>query len=77
MIDRLVGRSRCAASGIPRTAGRISLELTAAGKKTNHRNGRRLGEAIERLRDELEGDPEEILAALRLLEDGLRKLLES
>jgi len=48
------------------------LELTPQGKATNTRIGRRFGKAIGEVRGHLDGDPDEVLAALRLLEDALR-----
>jgi DNA-binding MarR family transcriptional regulator len=51
------------------------LELTAKGKATNARNAERFAVAIATLRENLDGDPEEILAALRSLEDALRRTL--
>jgi DNA-binding MarR family transcriptional regulator len=75
MIDRLVRKKQVRRVRHPEDGRSYVLELTAAGKKTNLRNSRRLAEAIQRLRGHLEGDPEEILAALRLLENGLRTML--
>ena len=77
MIDRLVRKKQIRRVRHPEDGRSYRLELTAAGAKTNNRNGRRLGEALGRLRDHLEGDPEEILAAMRLLEDGLRRMLDT
>jgi DNA-binding MarR family transcriptional regulator len=76
MIDRLVRKKQVRRVRHPDDGRSYRLELTAAGVRTNARNGKRLWEAIQRLRGHLEGDPEEILAAMRLLEDGLRKLLD-
>jgi DNA-binding MarR family transcriptional regulator len=77
MIDRLVRKKQVRRLRHPEDGRSYLLELTAAGTKTNARNGRRLQEQVERLRSHLEGDPEEILRALRRLEDGLRALIES
>jgi DNA-binding MarR family transcriptional regulator len=77
MIDRLAQKRQVRRVRNPEDGRSYLLELTAAGKKTNARNSQRLSEAIETLRGHLEGDTEEILAALRLLEDGLRKMLDS
>jgi len=76
MIERLVRKKQVRRLRHPEDGRSYLLELTAAGKKTNERNGRRLAQQIERLRGNLQGDPEEILAAMRRLEDGLRALLE-
>ena len=75
MIDRLVQKRQVRRVRNPEDGRSYLLELTEAGKKTNLRNSRRLAEAIQTLRGHLEGDPEEILAALRLLENGLRTML--
>jgi DNA-binding MarR family transcriptional regulator len=75
MVDRLVRKKQIRRVRHPEDGRSYRLELTAAGVKTNARNGKRLWQAMQRLRAELEGDPEEILAAMRLLEDGLRRLL--
>ncbi len=77
MIDRLVRKKQIRRVRHPEDGRSYRLELTAAGERTNNRNGRRLTEALQRLRGHLEGDPEEILAAMRLLEDGLRRMLDS
>jgi DNA-binding MarR family transcriptional regulator len=77
MIDRLVGKKQVRRFRNPDDGRSYLLELTEAGKRTNSRNSRRLTESVEALRGHLEGDPEEILAAMRLLEDGLRKMLEN
>jgi DNA-binding MarR family transcriptional regulator len=76
MIDRLVRKGQVRRVRHPEDGRSYVLELTAAGKRTNQRNSRRLSEAIERLRAELDADPEEILGAMRLLEDALRRVLE-
>ena len=51
------------------------LEPTAQGKATQARIGRRFAKAIAAVREHLDGDPEDVLAALRLLEDALRATL--
>jgi DNA-binding MarR family transcriptional regulator len=77
MIDRLVRKKQIRRVRHPEDGRSYRLELTAAGERTNNRNGRRLTAALQRLRGHLEGDPEEILAAMRLLEDGLRRMLDA
>ncbi len=77
MIDRLVRKKQIRRVRHPDDGRSYRLELTAAGERTNTRNGRRLNEALQRLRGQLDADPEEILAAMRLLEDGLRRMLEA
>jgi DNA-binding MarR family transcriptional regulator len=49
------------------------LEPTEQGRDTYRYCGRRLLKARDRLSANLEGEPEDVLAALRLLEDALRK----
>jgi DNA-binding MarR family transcriptional regulator len=77
MIDRLVSKKQVKRAPHPLDGRSYLLELTAAGKKTNSRNGRRFNEALQRLRSHLEGDSDEVLVALRRLEDGLRAMLEN
>ncbi len=77
MIERLARKKQVRRVRHPDDGRSYVLELTAAGKRTNERNGRRLQEQVERLCSFLEGDTEEILAAMRRLEDGLRALLEA
>jgi DNA-binding MarR family transcriptional regulator len=75
IIDRLVRKGQVRKVGHPEDGRSYVLELTAAGRKTNLRNSRRLSSALERLRANLDGDPEEILEAMRRLEAGLRLTL--
>ena len=77
IIERLVRKQQVRRVRHPEDGRSYVLELTAAGKKTNTRNGRRFYDALQRLRAHLEVDPEEILGALRQLEDGLRAMLPS
>ncbi|MGH2934822.1 MAG: MarR family winged helix-turn-helix transcriptional regulator [Gaiellaceae bacterium] len=75
IIDRLVRKGEV--RRVPnRDDGRsYLLEPTAQGKATNARNGARFMVEIDALRANLAGDPEEILASMRLLEDALRKTI--
>jgi DNA-binding MarR family transcriptional regulator len=77
MIDRLVRKKQLRKTRHPEDGRSYVLELTARGKATNARNGERFLEALAQLRANLEGDPDEILAAMRRLEVALRKTLES
>jgi DNA-binding MarR family transcriptional regulator len=77
MIDRLVRKKQLRRVRHPGDGRSYVLEATAKGKATNVRNGKRFLAALERLRGNLEGDPEEILDAMRRLEDALRKTLPS
>jgi DNA-binding MarR family transcriptional regulator len=75
LIDRLVQKKQIRRSRHPEDGRSYLVELTRRGVATNVRNSRRLERCIARLRGNLEGDPEEILAALRLLEEALRRTL--
>ncbi len=77
MIDRLVRKKQIRRSRHPEDGRSYILELTAAGKATNARNGERFMHELATLRANLDGDPEAILEAMRLLEDALRKTLGS
>ena len=77
MIDRLVGKKQIRRFRNPDDGRSYLLEPTGAGTRTNARNGRRLDAAAKSLRGHLEGDPEQILAAMRRLEAALRKMLET
>jgi DNA-binding MarR family transcriptional regulator len=75
MIERLVRKRQVRRVRHPDDGRSYVLELTAKGKATNARNAERFAVAIAALRENLDGDPEEILAALRSLEDALRRTL--
>jgi DNA-binding MarR family transcriptional regulator len=75
MIDRLVRKKQLRRVRNPDDGRSYVLEPTARGKATNARNARRFRKEIEALRADLDGDPEEILAAMRRLEDALRRSL--
>jgi DNA-binding MarR family transcriptional regulator len=62
--------------GHPADGRSYVLDPTAKGRATNARNGRRFAAALRRLRAHLDGDPEEILDAMRRLEEAARKTLE-
>lgn len=76
MIDRLVQKGQIRRVPHPDDGRSYLLELTAQGRATNVRNSRRLERVIAQLREELDGDPEEILEAMRRLEAGLRRVLQ-
>ena len=76
MIERLVRKKQVRRVRHPDDGRSYVLEPTAQGKATNARNGKRFLRTIERLREHLDGDPEEILEAMRRLEAALRKTLE-
>lgn len=75
LIDRLVQKQQIRRVRHPEDGRSYLVELTRRGVATNTRNSRRLERCIARLRKHLEGDAEEILAALRLLEEALRRTL--
>lgn len=75
LIDRLVQKKQVRRVRHPQDGRSYLVELTKRGVATNLRNSRRLEQCIARLRENLEGDPEEILAGMRLLEQALRRTL--
>lgn len=76
MVDRLVRKGQVKRVRNPDDGRSYILEPTAKGRATHERCGARFVEAIGRLRQSLEGDEEEILAAMRTLEAALRTTLE-
>lgn len=74
-IDRLVRKGEARRTRHPDDGRSYVLELTAQGKATNAQIARRFSKAIGEVRGHLDGDPDEVLAALRLLEDALRRTL--
>jgi DNA-binding MarR family transcriptional regulator len=76
MIDRLVQKGQIRRVPHPDDGRSYLLELTRQGQKTNIRNSRRLERVLAELQAELEGDPEEILEAMRMLEAALRRVLQ-
>jgi DNA-binding MarR family transcriptional regulator len=76
MIERLVRKGQVRKVGHPADGRSYVLDPTAKGRATNARNGRRFAAALRRLRAHLDGDPEEILDAMRRLEEAARKALE-
>jgi DNA-binding MarR family transcriptional regulator len=77
MIDRLVQKGQVRRVRHPDDGRSYVLELTPQGRATNIRNSRRLERTLHELGSHLDGDPEEILEAMRRLEDALRKTLAS
>jgi DNA-binding MarR family transcriptional regulator len=76
MIERLVRKKQMRRVRHPDDGRSYVLEPTAQGKATNARNSKRFLKTVERLRENLEGDPEDILEAMRRLEVALRKTLD-
>jgi DNA-binding MarR family transcriptional regulator len=68
MIDRLVKKKQVRRVRHPEDGRSYVLE-------PNERNGRRFLQTVDALRTNLDGEPEDVLAAMRLLEDALRKTL--
>jgi DNA-binding MarR family transcriptional regulator len=75
MIERLVGKKQIRRVRHPEDGRSYLLEPTARGRATNARNGKRFLRTVAALRANLEGDPEEILDAMRVLESALRTTL--
>jgi DNA-binding MarR family transcriptional regulator len=76
MIDRLVAKKQVRRVRHPEDGRSYVLEPTAKGKATNARNAKRFQRTLERLREHLDGDPEEVLGAMRRLEVALRLTLD-
>ena len=76
MIDRLVAKKQVSRVRHPEDGRSYVLEPTAKGKATNARNGKRFQRTLERLREHLDGDAEEVLDAMRRLELALRLTLD-
>ena len=77
MIERLVRKKEIRRRRNPDDGRSTILEPTAKGKATNSRNGRRFQKTLEALVANLEAEPEELLDAMRTLEHGLRRTLET
>jgi DNA-binding MarR family transcriptional regulator len=75
MIDRLVRKGEVSRTRHPADGRSFVLELTPQGTATNARLGRRFRQVIGEVRGHLDGDPDEVLAAMRLLEDALRRTI--
>jgi DNA-binding MarR family transcriptional regulator len=75
-IERLVRKGQVRRKPNPDDGRSYVLELTARGKATNARIGVRFEKAIGAVRTNLEGDPADVLAAMRLLEDALRATID-
>ena len=75
VIDRLLRKGEVRKRPNPDDGRSYLLELTAKGTKTNARNGKRFLEVITRVRAELDAEEEQVLEAMRVLEDALRRAL--
>jgi DNA-binding MarR family transcriptional regulator len=75
VLGRLEKRHLVARARDPQDRRRHVLRLTAAGRRARDRAVRRFPEWIERVRDELGSDPDEVLEPMRRLEAALRAAL--
>jgi DNA-binding MarR family transcriptional regulator len=75
MIDRLARKKQVRRVRHPEDGRSYLLELTPKGQATNARNAQRFEKALRAVRARLDGEPEEILEALRRLEDALRRTI--
>jgi MarR family transcriptional regulator, 2-MHQ and catechol-resistance regulon repressor len=76
VIERLVTKGLVRRLANPDDGRSYVVELTAKGKATNARAGEHFDRVMTRLRANLAGDREEILAHMRVLEDAMRKTLD-
>ncbi len=74
-VARLVEKGQLRRVRHPSDGRSYVLQPTAAGWRSHLRNGKRLNEWIARVDEELGGDPEPVLEALRQLEQALRLAL--
>jgi DNA-binding MarR family transcriptional regulator len=72
MLDRLVRKKQLRRLRHPDDGRSALLELTPQGKATIARNNRRFARMLDAVQHNLDGDAEEILEAMRRLEDALR-----
>jgi DNA-binding MarR family transcriptional regulator len=76
MVDRLVRKKQLRRVGHPEDGRSYVLEPTAKGRSTQAAIGKRFAKKLQAVRGHLaEGDAEEILEAMRRLEDALRQTL--
>jgi DNA-binding MarR family transcriptional regulator len=75
VIERVVKKGFARRLPNPADGRSYLVELTAKGKATNARAAERFDRVMGRLRANLEGDREEILEHMRVLEAAMRKTL--
>jgi DNA-binding MarR family transcriptional regulator len=75
VLARLERRKLVARARDPQDRRRHVLRLTAAGRRARDRAVQRFPEWIERVKDELGSDPDEVLEPMRRLEAALRAAL--
>lgn len=76
MVDRLVRKKQLRRARHPEDGRSYVLEPTAKGRSTQAAIGKRFAKKLQAVRGNLaEGEAEEILEAMRRLEDALRKTL--
>ena len=76
MIERLVRKGEVRRVRHPEDGRSYLLETTEQGERTHARNAARLRAEVRAVRENLEGDADEILAAMRVLEAALRKTID-
>lgn len=77
MLNRLEEKRQIRRRRDPEDGRRSVLELTAKGERTRRRNLERFPAWLESVRGHLGGDPEDVLEAMRRLEEALRAALET
>jgi DNA-binding MarR family transcriptional regulator len=77
MVDRLVQKGHIRRVPNPGDGRSYFIELTEAGETANRLIGARFDVVMSQVRANLDGDPDEILDALSLLEDALRKTISA
>lgn len=75
MIERLVQKGQLRRVRNPDDGRSYLLEPTEQGRETQKAIGKRFRKEMDSVRANLAGDPEAILASMRLLEDALRATL--
>jgi DNA-binding MarR family transcriptional regulator len=77
VLERLVAKGQIRRRPNPEDGRSYLVELTAKGKATHARIFERFNTVAVRLAANLEGDREEILAQMRVLEAAMRRTLET
>lgn len=75
MVDRLVHKGHIRRMPNPDDGRSYFIELTEAGQTANRMIGARFDVVMRDVRGNLEGDPDDVLDALVLLENALRKTI--
>lgn len=77
LLNRLEEKREIKRIRDPADGRRSILALTAKGTRTRQRNLERFPAWLDRVREELDDDPERVLEAMRILEAALRAALET